>query len=155
MDHPNRFDNRWWLTLAPLARHENATLLLLRLGVGAFLVWGVADNLLSSARMAEFEAFLAQHGFPLPALMAPISVWVQCVVGLAFILGLFTRWAGLLCSLNFVVAIIMVDAQNGIRAAFPATCLVLIGLYLATRGAGAYGLDRFVERPASSSSATQ
>jgi putative oxidoreductase len=106
----------------------------------------VTDNILSAERMAQFAAFLNHHGFILPGLMAPLSVWVQCLVGLAFIFGLFTRWAGLLCSFNFVVAIVMVDAQLGIRAAFPATCLVLIGLYLATRGAGALSLDALITR---------
>lgn len=137
-----------FLTLTPLARYEDLALLLLRVMVGAFLVWGVADNILSAERMAKFAAFLDQHGFILPELMAPLSVWVQCLVGLAFILGLFTRWAGLLCSINFVVAIVMVDAQFGIRGAFPAACLVMIGLYLATRGAGALSLDALITRRA-------
>ncbi len=123
-------------------RHADAALLLARLVVGAFLIWGVADNILSSARMAEFAGFLAQHGFPAPKLMAPLSVYAQAAVGVAFILGLGARWAGLVCAFNFVVAVVMVDAQAGIRGAFPATALILFGLLFTAMGAGRYSVDR-------------
>ena len=116
-------------------------LLLLRLFVGLFLVWGVWDNITDAARMGEFEEFLRQHGFASPKLMAPLSVYVQFLVGIAFVLGLFTRWAGILCMINFVVAIVMVDHHGGIRAMFPSGCLVFIGLYLATHGAGRLSMD--------------
>src|SRR5687768_1275651 len=99
--------------------------------VGGFLVWGVWDNISSAAHMGEFTAFLRKFHFPAPELLAPLSVYAQFSVGLAFILGLFTRWAGVICAINFVVAIAMVDRFAGIRGAFPSACLVFIGLYLA------------------------
>lgn len=133
------------LLLTPLCRHGDAALLLLRVVVGAFLVWGVADNVQSAERMDEFAAFLASFGFPRPELMAPLSVWAQFGVGTAFVLGLLTRWAGVICAVNFLVAIVMVDIHSGIRGAFPSACLVLIGLYLATHGPGRFSLDRVIE----------
>jgi putative oxidoreductase len=108
--------------------------------IGAFLVWGVSDNIFSTARMDEFSAFLKHHGFPYPDVLAPVSVWAQCLCGLGFISGFAIRWAGLLCAVNFVVAVAMVDSKAGIRGAFPATMLVIIGLYLATRGAGRFAV---------------
>lgn len=134
-----------WLLLPGLRCHGDAALLLMRVTVGLFLVWGVLDNIVDAERMREFEAFLMQYGFPMPAFMAPLSVWAQFIIGLCFIGGLLTRWAGAVCAINFIVAIVMVDAQGGIRGAFPAACLVLIGLYLATHGPGRYSLDRFFE----------
>lgn len=135
------------LSLTMLARHGDASLLLLRCVVGAFLIWGVQDNLLSAERMAEFEQFLARVGFWQSNWMAPLSVWVQFLVGCGFVLGWLIRWAGLLCAANFVVAIVMVDAAGGIRAAFPSACLVVIGLHLACHGAGRYALDyRWAQR---------
>lgn len=116
-------------------------LLLLRLFVGVFLVWGVWDNLTDSARMAEFVEFLRKFKFASPELLAPLSVYVQFLVGLAFVFGLFTRWAGIFCLVNFLVAIAMVDRFGGMRAVFPSGCLVLIGLYLATYGAGRFSVD--------------
>ena len=134
------------LMLEPLRRFEDVTLLLLRLVTGAFLVWGVQDNLVSAERMREFEHFLAQHGFAAPAFMARLSVWAQFLVGIAFITGFLTRWAGVVCAINFIVAIAMVDAHGGIRASFPSACLVVIGHHLACRGAGRFGIDRRLER---------
>lgn len=123
------------------ARYDDAALLLARLVVGAFLIWGVWDNIQSSARMAEFAHFLAGHGFPQPRWLAPLSVWAQFACGVSFVLGLGTRWAGLLCAVNFAVAVAMVDARLGIRGAFPATSLILFGLLFATVGPGRYAAD--------------
>ena len=126
---------------AGFAGYSDAALLLTRLVVGAFLIWGVWDNIQSAARMAEFARFLVAHGFPEPRWLAPISVWAQFACGVSFVLGLATRWTGLLCAVNFAVAVAMVDAKLGIRAAFPATSLILFGLLFATVGAGRYAID--------------
>ena len=127
--------------LAPAQQFSDAALLLLRLFVGLFLVWGVWDNVTSSERMQEFAGFLQKYGFMAPRLMAPVSVYLQLSIGAAFILGLFTRWAGILCAVHFVVAIVMVDYHGGMRGIFPSGCLVVIGLYLATHGAGRFSMD--------------
>jgi putative oxidoreductase len=55
------------LLLTPLARLADFGLFLLRLVTGAFLVWQRHDNVLSAARRDEFEKFLVQFGFPMPA----------------------------------------------------------------------------------------
>ena len=129
------------LFLAPAQGFGDFSLLLLRLFVGLFLVWGVWDNVSSAARMQEYAEFLAQHGFSSPRLMAPLSVYLQLAIGLGFVLGLFTRWAGIFCAIHFAVAIAMVDRHGGMRGVFPSGCLVFIGLYLATYGAGRFSID--------------
>lgn len=129
------------LVRPPVRVGEDTALLLLRLLVGSFLVWGVADNILSAERMDEFVRFLTQFGFPLQDIMARLSVWAQLLCGLSFILGLGVRWTGILCLINFIVAIVMVDQYQGIRAMFPSACLVAIGLLLLARGAGRHSLD--------------
>ncbi len=116
-------------------------LLLLRLFVGFFLIWGVWDNISDPARMAEFADFLAKHHFTQPKLLALLSVYAQLAIGIGFMLGLFTRWAGILCVVHFIIAIVMVDRFGGMRGIFPAGCLVAIGLYLATHGAGRFSAD--------------
>lgn len=128
------------LTLNVLRRHENLALLAFRLLIGGFLIYGVIDNVLSAERMAEFAVFLRRFGFPAPEAMALLSVYAQLFCGVAFVLGLFTRWAGLVC-VNFAVAIIMVDRLQGVRASFPAATLVLFGLYMAAHGPGRLALD--------------
>lgn len=135
-----------WLYLPNAKRFDDAALLLMRIVVGSFLVWGVLDNVLHAERMQEFEDFLSKFNFPAPEFMAPLSVWVQFAVGVCFVLGLMTRWAGILCVLNFIVAVAMVDRFGGIRGSFAAVCLILIGLYLATHGAGRYSIDARMTR---------
>jgi putative oxidoreductase len=132
---------RKFLFLNGAQRFGEFALLLLRLFVGLFLIWGVWDNVTSPERMHEFQQFLGKHGFPAPALLAPLSVYVQLLVGIAFVLGLFARWAGILCAVNFAVAILMIDHHGGMRGIFPSGCLVFIGLYLATHGAGRFSID--------------
>jgi putative oxidoreductase len=132
---------RKFLYLNSAQRFSDVALLLLRLFVGLFLVWGVWDNVTDSARMHEFSSFLAKYHFPLPELLAPVSVYLQLAIGVGFILGAFTRWAGILCAIIFVVAIAMVDRFGGMRGVFPSGCLVFIGLYLATYGAGRFSVD--------------
>ena len=132
---------RKFLYLNSAQRLSDFALLLMRLFVGLFLIWGVWDNITDGARMQEFAAFLAKHGFPSPTILAPVSVYLQLAIGLGFVLGLFTRWAGLICAIHFVIAIAMVDRLGGMRGVFPSGCLVVIGLYLATYGAGRFSMD--------------
>lgn len=137
-----------WITLPTLSRGADAVLLLTRVSVGAFLIWGVWDNITSAEHMAKFATFLKQYGFVQPELMAPLGVAVQFVCGAAFIAGLATRWAGLLCAVNFVIAIVMVDQHAGLRGAYPAWSLVVIGLLLATVGPGRFSADARLTRGA-------
>jgi putative oxidoreductase len=132
---------REWLLLPALARFGDLGLLLLRLVTGAFLIWQSQDNILSAERMAEFEAFLSRFGFIAPALMAPLAVWAQFLCGIALVLGLLTRWAGIVTTVVFIVAVWMVHWPLDFPGWWPALILVFIGLLFATQGAGRYALD--------------
>src|SRR4051812_11486508 len=132
---------RQYLFLNSAQRFGDFTLLLLRVFVGLFLVWSVWDKVASAEQMHEYAAFLTVHDFPSPAVLAPLSVYAQLLVGIAFVLGLFTRWAGLICAVHFAIAIALVDRHGGMRGIFPAGCLVFIGLYLATHGSGRFSID--------------
>jgi putative oxidoreductase len=134
------------LLLTPLAKAGDLGLLLLRWVTGAFLIWQSHDNVFSAERMNEFETFLAQFHFPRPELMAPLCVWAQFLCGVAFILGLLTRSAGLVTALVFVVAVWMVHWPQDFPGWWPALILVFLGLLFATLGAGRYALDAWIER---------
>lgn len=134
------------LLLTPLARLADLGLLLLRWVTGAFLVWQSHDNIFSSARMDEFVKFLTQFNFPLPEVMAPVCVWAQFLCGIALILGLLTRWAGLVTAFVMAVAVWMVHWPQDFVGWWPALILVFLGLLFATLGAGRYSLDHRIER---------
>jgi len=132
---------RKFLFLNSAQRFSDFALLLMRLFVGLFLILNVWDNVTETARMQEFVVFLAAHGFSSPKILAPVSIYLQLAIGLGFVLGLFTRWAGIFCAIHFVIAIVMVDRFAGMRGTFPSGCLVFIGLFLATHGAGVLSVD--------------
>jgi putative oxidoreductase len=133
------------LLLTPLKRGADAALLLLRLVTGAFLVWQSHDNVFSTARMEEFVGFLAQFGFLAPAVMAPLCVYAQFLCGIALVLGLLTRWAGVVTAFVFVVAVWMVHWPQDFPGWWPALILVFLGILFATVGAGRYAVDALLE----------
>jgi putative oxidoreductase len=130
-------------------RHADLGLLLLRCVTGAFLIYQSHDNVFSAARMDEFEKFMTQFGFVMPELMAPLSVYWQFAAGIGFILGLFTRWLGLITAFNFTVAVWMVHWNDPVPGIWPAAILIFLGLYFGLRGSGRYGLDPMLEGRAS------
>jgi putative oxidoreductase len=134
------------LLLTPLARLADLALLLLRWATGAFLIYQSHDNIFIAGRMVEFEKFLVQFNFALPEVMAPLCVWAQFLSGIAFVLGLLTRWAGLVTAFVFVVAVWMVHWPQDFAGWWPALILIFLGLLFATRGAGRYSLDHKIER---------
>ena len=137
------------LMLSGNARFADAGLLLLRLCTGAFLIYQSHDNVLSAARMDEFVKFLVEFNFVYPELMAPLSVYAQFVAGIGFVLGLLTRWLGLITMVNFIVACWMVHWSQDFPGWWPALILVFLGLYFGLRGAGRYSVDAMIEGRAS------
>jgi putative oxidoreductase len=135
-----------FLLLPGNARFADFGLLLLRWVTGIFLIYQSHDNVFSAARMEEFVKFLTQFGFAWPELMAPLSVYFQFAAGIAFILGLLTRWFGLITCVNFIVAVWMVHSPDPFPTWWPALVLVFLGLYFGLRGSGRYGLDTLLER---------
>ena len=128
---------------------SDAAVLVLRILVGAFLMWGTWDNIASPERMQEFVGFLTQLNCPVPELAAPVSVYAQFVCGGLILLGLITRWAGLIMTFNFIVAVALLTIGGGetdFRALFPPLVMIAIPLVLATYGAGRLSLDDLLTR---------
>jgi putative oxidoreductase len=122
-------------------RFEDAALLALRVVTGLFLLYQSHDNVLSAARMDEFEAFMAQFGFWRPDILAPFAIFWQVAAGIGFILGLFVRPLGLITAIQFIVAVWMVHWSQTFDGWWPAAILVFLGLYFAARGGGRYAFD--------------
>ena len=127
-------------------RFEDLALFALRAVTGLFLIYQSHDNLLSSARMDEFEAFMAQFGFWRPDVLAPFAIFWQVAAGIGFLTGLFVRPLGLITAFQFIVAVWMVHWTQDFAAWWPAAILIFLGLYFAARGSGRYGLDTVLAR---------
>ncbi len=112
-----------------------------RLFAGIFLVYMSQDNVLSWARMREFEGFLRQFGFPFPLACAVTSVAAQFLSGLAFLAGAFVRGAAALMVANFAVALLMVHTRLPFREALDPSAMLASALCLLCTGAGRLSID--------------
>lgn len=113
----------------------------IRLFMGTFLIYMSQDNVFSAARMTEFEAFLGQFGFPLPALSARVSVYAQLICGLLILIGAFTRIAAAVMIVNFVVALVMVHTRLPFREALDPSAMLAGALFLLFHGPGVPSVD--------------
>jgi putative oxidoreductase len=128
-----------------LARFGGFAPLPIRIFLGVFLVYMVQDNVRSGARMLEFEQFLDANGFPLPAIAARVSVYVQLLGGILIAAGAFTRWAALAIAINFMIAIIGVHLALPFRTWLEPSAMLAAALALVIGGAGRLSVDAWRE----------
>jgi len=116
---------------------------LLRIFVGARLLYGVIDNIISWERMIEFSNFLSNNGFPFPMANAIISVYVQFFCAILILLGYKIRYASFALVINFLVALIFVHIRaNDTIEGMTAALAMLVGcLTFLFTGADKISLD--------------
>ncbi len=86
-------------------------LLPLRIGVGVvFLVHGIQKLQWGNAAVTQY---FAKVGIPLASFWAPVVTWVELLCGAALVIGLLTRYAALLLTVEMVVAILKVHLKAG------------------------------------------
>ncbi|KAB8143930.1 DoxX family protein [Chloroflexia bacterium SDU3-3] len=103
--------------------------------------------------------FFGSLGIPLPAVAAVIVIALELLGGLALILGLGTRYIGLLSAFNMLVALLTVHLSKGFFAGDGGYEFVFLlmgaSLALAFSGSGALALENlFGSRDLSASSAS-
>jgi putative oxidoreductase len=126
------------------ARHADLGLLLLRLCTGAFLIYQSHDNVSSAARMDEFVKFLVQFNFPMPELMAPLSVYAQFAAAsgscLACSRGGSAHHHGQLHGRLLDGSLV-----SGFCGLVASADPCLLGLYYGLRGGGRFAIDALIE----------
>jgi len=83
-------------------------------------------------------------GIPLPAFFAVVVTLLEFLGGAALVLGLFTRWIGLLLAFDMLVAVLVVKLKGGFMGTggFEFELLLMVAsLSLALTGPGAASLD--------------
>ena len=114
-------------------------LAILRVVMGIiFVVWGYGKVFGGGYAIG----FFTKAGIPLPEIAGPIVSFLELGGGILLIVGLFTRYLGLLFTIEFIVAAITIANLKGIMGA-RLEYMILIGAFLlATHGAGALAIDR-------------
>ena len=127
-------------------KYEEYGPVFIRLIIGVFIIWGVADNVFSRAHMEEFAAFLAARGVPFPLFSAFLSAYVQFLCGISILLGAYVRLTAIPFIINFIAALLIAHRGDTFRGLFPALLMVFIGLFFLFHGAGRLSVDEWLER---------
>jgi putative oxidoreductase len=99
------------LALSPLNRLAELGPLAVRVIVGTIMAAHGLQKV--QAGPANFGAFLGQMGVPLPTLMGYVVTLVEVVGGVLLIVGLLSRLAALVLTIDLVVAILLVKVNVG------------------------------------------
>jgi putative oxidoreductase len=99
------------LALSPLRRLAELGPLAVRVIVGTIMAAHGLQKV--QAGPANFGAFLGQMGVPLPTLMGYVVTFVELLGGVLLIVGLLSRLAALLLTIDLVVAILLVKVNVG------------------------------------------
>jgi putative oxidoreductase len=91
-------DPGWGITVVRLL----TGIILMVAGYQKFFVSGVSTGV---------TAGMTKYGFPAPAAFAWTAATLELFGGLALIIGLFTRWVGLLVAIEFAIATIFVKLR--------------------------------------------
>ncbi len=120
--------------------HSGWGLTLVRLSMGLiFMAHGYQKFMMG---MAGVASYFAKVGIPMPELMAPVIATVELVGGILLILGLATRWVGLVLALEMIVTGFWVQTRmNGWNASELDRILLAAGLLLFLAGPGRAAVD--------------
>ena len=136
------------LSLSPMNRLAEFAPLVVRIIAGIIMAAHGFQKL--QAGPGNFGGFLAQLGVPLPTLMGYVVTLVELGGGILLIIGLFSRLAALLLTIDLVVAILLVKVnvgflspQGGGGAGAELDLALIAGfLVILLAGPGSLSLDR-------------
>ncbi len=134
--------SRWLDNLQPWG------ILLVRLVLGVAMVYHGHSKVLPPnglhgspiAAMEHFSHFVASLG--LPPWLGYVSALTEFVGGGLLVLGLLTRFAAFMVTINMIVALVAVDLHRGYGASEYTLALIAMAVVLLFSGAGAMALDR-------------
>ena len=115
--------------------------LILRVLGGYILLWTGYQKLFEAGFAGTIEAF-GKMGIVVPQVTGPFIALLEFFGGAAIILGLVTRYLGVLFVIEFIVAFFAVKIGSGYVNFRIDLALFSFAVLWATHGAGEYSLDR-------------
>ena len=116
-------------------------MLIVRVLMGGIILWSGSLKLFVYGFSGTINSF-TKMGMPVPEITGPFIMLFEFIGGIAVILGLFTRYLGVLYTIQFLVALFAVKVGMGYSAFRIDVALIAFGVLLATHGAGAISLDK-------------
>lgn len=124
-----------------LASQSGLGLAVIRVATGAILLLAGYGKVFHGGFAV---GFFGKVGIPLPQVAGPFVSFLELGGGALLIVGLFTRYLGVLFTLQFIVVtyvkwVVMAQGYGGARI----DIMILVAVFLlATNGAGALAMDR-------------
>lgn len=125
---------KWLNGLQPFAA------LLMRLALGASMIFHGYSKVVPHGALDHHAHYVASLG--LPYWLGYVSALTEFAGGILLVLGLLTRFAAFLISINMLVALITVNRHHGYSGSEYSLALFVIAAMLVFYGAGTLALDR-------------
>jgi putative oxidoreductase len=126
--------------LRSLSQLSSVSVAIVRIIMGTILVY--AGYLKVFHQGWFIENLRNTYKIPISELFGPLISVLELVGGALLIVGLFTRILGVLYTIEFLVASVIVMGMKGVPFAFTEKLLLVGAFLLATHGAGTLSLDR-------------
>lgn len=127
--------------IAFLSSQRDVGYLIMRVMGGGVIFWAGWLKMFGPGFSGIGDGF-AKMGIALPQVAGPFILLLEFGGGAAVILGLFTRYLGVLFTIEFIVALLAVKLGAGYGAFRIDLMLIAFGVLIATHGAGRYSLDK-------------
>ncbi len=111
----------------------------LRIVLGSMFVYA---GYAKSYHSGYFIYYFSQKGFPVPYLVGPFISYFELIGGALLLLGLFTRYLGLIFMLEFMIATAVIALAEGVIMARFEFMMLTTCFVIATQGAGRFAIDR-------------
>jgi putative oxidoreductase len=141
-----------------LRTRDDYLLTLLRVALGIVFFAHGAQKVMGWWGGAGFSGTMAffTHGLGIPTVFAGLAILAEFLGGIGLVLGLLTRVAAFGITVNMIVAIFLVHAPNGLFMNWSGNqrgegfefhlLAIAIAATLIARGAGAWSLDRLLQK---------
>ena len=130
--------------IAYLDKQRSVGLLISRVLAGGIILWAGLGKL-TGPGFSGIGGGFAKMGIPIPEVTGPFILLLETLGGLALVLGLFTRYLGVLFLIEFLVAFFAIKMGLGYGKFRIDVALIGFAVLFATHGGGEYSLDKVLK----------